>query len=52
MPRNYRHIKPYENERIEMKRQGLTNRQIAERLEGRIMNKFEAFSKGRTKKIE
>ena len=29
MPRNYRYIKPYENEIMEMKKQGLTHRQIA-----------------------
>ena len=28
MPKNYRHIKPYENEIIEIKRQELTQRQI------------------------
>lgn len=32
MPRKYRHIKEYEKEILELKNQGLTHRQIGERL--------------------
>ena len=32
MPRKYRHIKEYEKEILELKKQGLTHRQIGERL--------------------
>ena len=31
MPRSYRHIKEYENEILELKRQGKTNREICEK---------------------
>jgi DNA-binding CsgD family transcriptional regulator len=32
MPRSYRHIKEYEKEIIELRAQGLTNREVGERL--------------------
>jgi len=33
MPRSYRHIKDYEEEIVELKKQGITNREIGEKLD-------------------
>ena len=49
MPREYRHIKPYENEIMEMKREGLTHRQIAERL-GMRYEQIRGFFKRKNKR--
>lgn len=49
MPREYRHIKPYENEIMEMKREGLTQRQIAERL-GMRYEQIRGFFKRKNKR--
>ena len=37
MPREYRHIKEYEKEIIEMFNQGKTKREIAEKLDNNIL---------------
>ena len=42
MPREYRHIKQYEREILELREQGLTQRQIGERL-GFSREKIEDF---------
>ena len=42
MPRSYRHIKEYENEILELKRQGKTNREICEKI-GFTMKQLKGF---------
>ena len=44
MPRSYRHIQEYEKEIIELTEQGLTHREVAERL-GFSQNQIENFIK-------
>ena len=48
MPREYRHIKQYEKEIIELKEQGLTQREIGERL-GFSREKIKNFFKRRNR---
>ena len=49
MPREYRHIKQYEKEIIELKSQGLTQREIGERL-GFTYEKIHEFFKRSNRK--